>query len=230
MIPKNANSLVKLNLLQSKGLPPERLTHKFIQRHAALNLISHPQLLTQANVLAALIRDPLDRLHSCWYDKIFKSGESEFKISNPLHIPAQARDFGSFVNYVANTPDFLANHHFASQTFIICGGYAHPNRHALNQNIPIQLFCYSSIDAYFAYLKASKSFVEFSTRPVNQSHKEAYPFSEQQIRQVKQRFAIDYVLLELAQAQKQITLFDLLDLREQDLACRIANWAVTEAV
>jgi hypothetical protein len=118
-LPKNACTSMKTQLAEVLQLPKRPDFPRYIHRDTQYKFPS----ATQEKVLTdykdylrfAIIRNPWERLVSCYKDKIFYKDDdnSYFIKTNPKF--SKEMPFDEFADVVASTPDHLADFHFCSQ-------------------------------------------------------------------------------------------------------------------
>lgn len=188
-MPKNACTSITTHLVDALGLPKRPDFPKFIHKRAFYNFPSatDSEVRTKYKDLLrfSVIRNPWERLVSCYKDKIFyKTEENTYFVRvNPQF--SRGMSFPDFVDIVINTPDRLADFHFCSQLYLLYGfdGYFPLNYIAemgeLNQHIET--------------IKA-KTGVPLDTFPhLNPSKKRSYTdyYTPDLIEKVRERFRID---------------------------------------
>ena len=127
-IAKNANSSVKRALMVALGIPEQVNVHD-----PRLFLYTQKAWIDaqQDWLKVAVIRNPYDRIASCWRQKVMHkeklhSGFTKFK---EIY---WKQPFNEFIEAVSNMPDWKSDQHFRSQTADLCiGGGLVPNRLAL---------------------------------------------------------------------------------------------------
>jgi dermatan 4-sulfotransferase 1 len=125
-IPKAANSSIKLAL--AKALPSmpvngivltkqEFWTNKNNNHSTTISARTASRLSKQEWFIFSLVRHPLDRLVSCYNNKIVENTE----ISGSMKKCGieKGMTFKEFLNVVINTPDRRADVHFASQWYLL---------------------------------------------------------------------------------------------------------------
>jgi hypothetical protein len=139
-MPKVANTSMKVAFAKMLGIPysedgkgihsEPRLVGT---RWEAVKDINCPKI--------AFTRYPIDRLISCYRDKIVDK-----KCKNPYYRRNFSPDvsFQEFVEFVCNTPDEESDHHFASQTYLL-GGIE-----AIEQ---CQIYRYENIDVHWIAMR-----------------------------------------------------------------------------
>lgn len=115
---KNANSAIKHALLESLGRPVERGREHdpSLLRYAGVG-----EIVASGLPCFAVVRDPYDRLASCWRNKCFASWRPGFAGWGL----AERMDFADFVRVVADTPDRACHgfgQHWRSQVWELTGG------------------------------------------------------------------------------------------------------------
>lgn len=117
-VPKSGCTTTRSFLLKAAGLPPTPI-------HGRLELRPRSDDLEKVVKVFTFVRDPLERLKSCYQEKIrdpsfqsehFKNGISKALARFDL---APGLDFESFVKFVAQTPDSQSDPHFRSQASIL---------------------------------------------------------------------------------------------------------------
>lgn len=117
-IPKAGCSSVRHFLLSAKGLSTKKLHNQQSLRLTRKDDLREVWCFT-------FVRDPLERLISCYRDKIrhprFQSKRFKDGVESSLwrYGLTPGLSFGEFVRFVANVPDVEADHHFRSQSDII---------------------------------------------------------------------------------------------------------------
>ena len=113
-VAKSACSSIKTSIY---GSPPEG-----IQIHQHTSHLSHRRIPKKKTSYFsfAIVRDPYERLASCYRAKFNKVDESKFMFSNYLFGFLKNDDsFEEFVRKVSNTPDILCDRHFKAQNKIV---------------------------------------------------------------------------------------------------------------
>lgn len=108
-IPKVANRSIKTVLQQKIGLPPTISSHKADWKYISLSKIA-----THPYYSFGFVRNPLDRLVSCYVQKIQMKNANElfWKYGKKIH---PKMSFEAFASFVCSTPDHLSDRHFKSQ-------------------------------------------------------------------------------------------------------------------
>ncbi len=108
-IPKVANHSIKKVLAQKVGMRGKLSAHKYDWNYVALNTLSAIPYYS-----FSMVRNPLDRLVSCYVQKLeMKQASTLFwKYGNQLK---KGISFYEFANFVCKTPDSIADRHFKSQ-------------------------------------------------------------------------------------------------------------------
>jgi hypothetical protein len=108
-IPKAANRSIKEAIAAKIGLNYSISAHKANWKYIPLKSVSENSYYS-----FSFVRNPLDRLVSCYVQKT--------KMKNPIHnfwkygdLISPNMSFANFVDFVCDTPDHLADRHFKSQ-------------------------------------------------------------------------------------------------------------------
>lgn len=118
-LPKNACTSMKTQLAEVLNLPKRPDFPWYIHRdnNYTFPAATQKEVLTkyQDYLRFAIIRNPWERLVSCYKDKIFYKDEDNtyFIRTNPQF--SKGMPFDEFVDLVATIPDHLADFHFCSQ-------------------------------------------------------------------------------------------------------------------
>ena len=113
-VAKSACSSIKTSIY---GSPPEG-----IQLHQHTSHLSHRRIPKKKTSYFsfAIVRDPYERLASCYRAKFNKVDESKFMFSNYLFGYLKNDDsFDEFVRKVSKIPDILCDRHFKAQNKIV---------------------------------------------------------------------------------------------------------------
>ena len=113
-VAKSAGSSIKTSIY---GSPPEG-----IQIHQHTSHLSHRRIPKKKTSYFsfAIVRDPYERLASCYRAKFNKVDESKFMFSNYLFGYLKNDDsFEEFVRKVSKIPDILCDRHFKAQNKIV---------------------------------------------------------------------------------------------------------------
>ena len=113
-VAKSACSSIKTSIY---GSPPEG-----IQIHQHTSHLSHRRIPKKKTSYFsfAIVRDPYERLASCYRAKLNKVDESKFMFSNYLFGFLKNDDsFEEFVRKVSKIPDILCDRHFKAQNKIV---------------------------------------------------------------------------------------------------------------
>jgi hypothetical protein len=108
-IPKVANRSIKTALADKVGISGKLSAHKY-----HWDFISVKDVLLHSNYSFAFVRNPLERLVSCFVQKIEKKNSKNllWKYGNLID---QESSFKDFAEFVCRTPDSIADRHFKSQ-------------------------------------------------------------------------------------------------------------------
>ena len=113
-VAKSACSSIKTSIY---GTPPEG-----IQIHQHTSHLSHRRIPKKKSsyFVFAIVRDPYERLASCYRAKFNKADESKFMFSNYLFgYLKNDYSFEEFVRKVSKIPDILCDRHFKAQNKIV---------------------------------------------------------------------------------------------------------------
>jgi hypothetical protein len=122
-LPKNACTSMKTQFAEVLQLPKHKDFPRYIHRHEryVFPLAAEKEILTTYKdyLRFAIIRNPWERLVSCYKDKIFYKDEDNayFIKTNPQF--SRGMSFADFVDLVASIPDHLADFHFCSQLALL---------------------------------------------------------------------------------------------------------------
>lgn len=120
LLPKIANTSIKIALLKAQGFPIPGKVHK----ENKLSYVSTREA-KQFTHRVAFVRDPLTRLASCYQDKIVEQSDGHFLPGLKKYGLSPNMSFLSFIEHVANVTDDQASgagQHFRSQTYSLCEG------------------------------------------------------------------------------------------------------------
>jgi hypothetical protein len=108
---KAGNTTFKRMVVQ-KHVRQEDWTTAYSAPHAFFKYVNKNY---PADLVIGFCRNPIDRLISCWKDKIKRHYHSGFARRNyPL---SQSTSLYEFIDFVCETPDELSEQHFRSQTW-----------------------------------------------------------------------------------------------------------------
>ena len=108
-IPKVANRSIKEVLAQKLGMSGKLSAHKYKWHKISLN-----KVLLHSSFSFAFVRNPLDRLISCYVHKI-EMNDIKKNLWKYGDLVSQDMSFEDFANFVCQTPDSIADRHFKSQ-------------------------------------------------------------------------------------------------------------------
>ena len=185
---KNANSSMKAQFIDILNLPKSEIFPKDIHYNYDFPTASKNEISTkyQDFLKFAILRNPWERLYSCYKNKIEKSSttgadyilecSSDFYIGMP---------FEEFVEVVCNIPDSEADYHFCSQIYLLL----YPDG-----EFPINYFCnIENLDFHLEEIK-SKTGIPFASLPkLNSTKKSRYElaYTQELIEKVKTRYSWD---------------------------------------
>ena len=112
-IPKNANSSIKHALMSALGIPSNKNEHD-----PRLFLYTNKQWIYQHKrewLIFAVVRNPLDRIISCWRQKVMGPEGLHLGFLKYRDI-SWKQPFPEFVNTIASIPDWRSDQHWRSQT------------------------------------------------------------------------------------------------------------------
>ncbi len=117
IVPKTANTSINATLLENIGekLDKDDKTYKGVHKLKRKYAISRSKAnLIEAEIKLAVVRNPFDRLVSCYKDKILKDNSDIKKCYFGMF--KKDMSFEEFVSKVCAIPDFISDVHFKSQS------------------------------------------------------------------------------------------------------------------
>ena len=129
IIPKTGCTSLKVQLVKPLGMKQSENIHSFIHQleHYNFPFSNYDELTTtyKEYFKFAMVRNPWDRLVSCFKDKIRTADYNETGFKNGVAIPLQrfgasfygGMTFEAFIDVVCELPDAIADDHFRSQFY-----------------------------------------------------------------------------------------------------------------
>ncbi len=178
-VAKSACSSIKTSIC---GTPPEGIK---IHRHTSH--LSHRRIPKRKSSYFsfAIVRDPYERLASCYRAKFNKVDESNFMFSNYLFGYLKNDDsFEDFVRKVSKIPDILCDRHFKAQNKIVF---------ASGKNIDF-IGKFENLPSDFEEIRQRYGFTKLPTLNKSSGRTAADLFSEETRALASKRYAKDFEL------------------------------------
>ena len=178
-VAKSACSSIKTSIY---GIPPEGIK---IHRHTSH--LSHRRIPKRKSSYFsfAIVRDPYERLASCYRAKFNKVDESNFMFSNYLFGYLKNDDsFEDFVRKVSKIPDILCDRHFKAQNKIVF---------ASGKNIDF-IGKFENLPSDFEEIRQRYGFTKVPTLNKSSGRTAADLFSEETRSLASKRYAKDFEL------------------------------------
>ena len=200
-IPKVANTSIKIAIVKSLKILNTKdqnfidqnpnLIHKVLKFHFNNKIQIFPK--DKSNVEFALIRNPIDRLISFYFDKIIGSGWDQ-KVKNkifPYFGFSSNMSLEDLISRVCDIPDQLSEIHFRSQSRII-------KQSSLYDNIDIfNMENFYMFQSYLSDLFKKKFEIELNNIGIFQkSNKDSFEISTSSLKKLSLRFESDFNLFE----------------------------------
>lgn len=198
-VPKAASSSVKKLIAQMEGLPSQGHPHHDIEFQLVWgkDLYKYPDYRT-----FTVVRNPWDRLVSCFKDKILGCYDTRFGMRSGIHEGLERYNqilgrrifyddmpFPEFINVIRKIPDSLADEHFRSQYRM----FSTPSGRLLTERIIRFENLYTELTAFFEKLNIKDFNIDHLNKSAGDDYRRFY--TDDLVKEVARMYEKDIKLL-----------------------------------